>query len=116
MLREGTSAVKRRAERIAAALDGGRATVAVRRSEVAIGGGSVPGASIPSWSVELQVEDATALAARLRTGNPSVFCRIDGATVGLDARTVADEEVDDLVRAIRYAFEGTGTPTTPDDA
>jgi L-seryl-tRNA(Ser) seleniumtransferase len=116
MLRERTSDVKRRAERIAAALDGGRATVAVRRSEVAIGGGSVPGASLPSWSVELQVEDATALTARLRTGNPSVFCRIDGATVGFDARTVADEEVDDLVRAIRYALEGAGAPTTPDDA
>ncbi|MGZ4137322.1 MAG: L-seryl-tRNA(Sec) selenium transferase [Actinomycetota bacterium] len=112
MLRERTSDVKRRAERIAAALDGGRATVAVRRSEAAIGGGSVPGSSLPSWAVELEVEDATALAARLRTGNPSVFCRIDGATVGFDARTVADEEVDDLVRAIRYALEGTG----PDDA
>ncbi|MGZ4109381.1 MAG: L-seryl-tRNA(Sec) selenium transferase [Actinomycetota bacterium] len=112
MLRERTSDVKRRAERIAAALDGGRATVAVRRSEAAIGGGSVPGSSLPSWAVELEVEDAAALAARLRTGNPSVFCRIDGATVGFDARTVADEEVDDLVRAIRYALEGTG----PDDA
>jgi hypothetical protein len=41
-----------------------------------------------------------------------VFCRIDGATTGFDARTVADEEVDDLVRAIRYALEGGG----PDDA
>jgi L-seryl-tRNA(Ser) seleniumtransferase len=111
MLRERTSDVRRRAERIAAALEGASA-VAVRRSDAAVGGGSVPGSSLPSWSVELEAEDPTALAARLRTGNPSVFCRIDGATTGFDARTVADEEVDDLVRAIRYALEGGG----PDDA
>jgi L-seryl-tRNA(Ser) seleniumtransferase len=111
MLRERTSDVRRRAERIAAALEGASA-VAVRRSGAAVGGGSVPGSSLPSWSVELEAEDPTALAARLRTGNPSVFCRIDGATTGFDARTVADEEVDDLVRAIRYALEGGG----PDDA
>jgi L-seryl-tRNA(Ser) seleniumtransferase len=111
MLRERTSDVRRRAERIAAALEGAPA-VAVRRSDAAVGGGSVPGSSLPSWSVELEAGDPTALAARLRTGNPSVFCRIDGATTGFDARTVADEEVDDLVRAIRYALEGGG----PDDA
>jgi L-seryl-tRNA(Ser) seleniumtransferase len=111
MLRERTSDVRRRAERIAAALEGASA-VAVRRSDAAVGGGSVPGSSLPSWSVELEAGDPTALAARLRTGNPSVFCRIDGATTGFDARTVADEEVDDLVRAIRYALEGGG----PDDA
>jgi L-seryl-tRNA(Ser) seleniumtransferase len=109
MLRERTTDVRRRADRIAAALDGASATVSVRRSEAAIGGGSVPGSSLPSWAVELEVEDATALAARLRRGNPSVFCRIDGATAAFDARTVADEEVHDLARAIRYSLEANGT-------
>jgi L-seryl-tRNA(Ser) seleniumtransferase len=108
MLQERPTDAKRRAERIAASLRDAGTTAAVRRSEAALGGGSVPGSSLPSWAVEIEVEDANALAARLRTGNPPVFCRIDGATVGFDARTVADDEVDDLVRAVRYAVEGTG--------
>jgi L-seryl-tRNA(Ser) seleniumtransferase len=107
MIRERPADVKHRAERIAASLRDAGTTASVRRSEAAIGGGSVPGSSLPSWAVEAEVDDAPALAARLRTGNPPVFCRVDGTTVGFDARTVADDEVDDLVRAVRYAREGT---------
>jgi hypothetical protein len=34
-----------------------------------------------------------------------VFCRVEGDTVAFDARTVADADVDDLTRAVRYALE-----------
>jgi L-seryl-tRNA(Ser) seleniumtransferase len=66
----------------------------------------MPGVSLPSAAVRMTVPDAQAFAARLRTGTPSVFCRIDDDRVLLDCRTVADDEIHDLVRAVQYALEG----------
>ncbi len=106
MLREPADVVRARAERLARALDGELEGASVRRSEAAIGGGSMPGAALASWAVELRVDDPPAFAARLRTGSPSVFCRVGESRVAFDARTVADAELPDLVRAIRYALEG----------
>jgi len=106
MLLEPAENVKRRAERLAEALDGGLEGAFVRRSEAAIGGGSMPGSALESWAVELRVPDPPAFAARLRTGSPTVFCRVEERAVVFDARTVDVAEISDLVRAIRYALEG----------
>jgi hypothetical protein len=46
------------------------------------------------------------MAGRLRTGRPPVFCRVEEAAVVLDVRTVADEQLPDLRRAVLYALEG----------
>jgi L-seryl-tRNA(Ser) seleniumtransferase len=108
MLREPADAVRRRAERIAEDLDARLHGASVRRSEAAIGGGSMPGSALPSWAVEVSAGDPPAFASRLRTGSPPVFCRVEERAVVLDARTVADAEVPDLVRAVRYALEGDG--------
>jgi L-seryl-tRNA(Ser) seleniumtransferase len=108
MLRERPVITKRRATRIAAALNQRlpAAAATVRRSEAAIGGGSMPGTSLASWAVEVGADDPPELAARLRTGSPSVFCRVDDGAVGLDARTIADEEIEDVARAVGYALAG----------
>jgi hypothetical protein len=50
------------------------------------------------------------MAARLRTGSPSVFCRVTERGVLLDLRTVSPEAMPDLVRAVRYALEGDDLP------
>ncbi len=50
--------------------------------------------------------DPAAFAARLRTGSPSVFCRVEREHVLLDLRTVADDQIADLARATWYALEG----------
>jgi L-seryl-tRNA(Ser) seleniumtransferase len=107
MLRERPDATKRRAARIAATLaDRREVTASVRRSEAAIGGGSMPGQSLPSWAVEIAAEEPAELAARLRTGSPSVFCRVDETGIALDARTIGDDEVEDVTRAVAHALEG----------
>ena len=94
--------LERRARSLARALaDGGEARAA--RSEGAVGGGSVPGYSLPSWAVELPDGRPADLAARLRVGNPPVFGRVDAAAVVLDLRTVSPEDDDRLLRAVRYA-------------
>ncbi len=106
MLEEPADHVKHRAERLAEALDGELEGARVRPSEATVGGGSMPGYSLPSWSVAVETPDPEAMAARLRTGSPPVFCRVDEKVVVFDVRTVPDREVPDLARAIQYALEG----------
>jgi L-seryl-tRNA(Ser) seleniumtransferase len=76
-----------------------------RESEAVAGGGSLPGFGIPSAELLLPVKDPSSVAARLRQGRPSVFCRVEDGAVVFDLRTVPGEDDDRLVRAIRYALQ-----------
>jgi L-seryl-tRNA(Ser) seleniumtransferase len=71
-----------------------------------VGGGSMPGTSLASWGVRVRPPDPSAFAARLRSGSPAVFCRIDDGDVVLDVRTVPEAQIPDLARAVQYALEG----------
>jgi L-seryl-tRNA(Ser) seleniumtransferase len=106
MLREPADAIHRRARELAEGLDGDLEGAHVQRCESVVGGGSMPGTAIASWGVRVGVHDAPAFAARLRTGSPSVFCRVEGDHVLFDVRTVAPGEVPHIARAILYALEG----------
>ncbi len=78
---------------------------AFARDSVAVsGGGSLPGHGVPSAALVIPVAEPDAVAARLRTGRPPVFCRVDGGAVAFDLRTVSKSDDDRLVRAIRYAL------------
>ena len=99
-LREPLPAVRVRARTIAAGLGDGATVVA---SVASVGGGSLPGSEIASAAVRIATPDAEALGVRLRTGRPAVLARIDGDALLLDARTVTDDEVETLVRAVRRA-------------
>ena len=83
----------------------GRASVEPSRST--IGGGSLPGETLPTWvlSVDAQAVDgnAEALARRLRQGNPPVVGRIEEERVLLDPRTVMPEQDDALIDVLRAA-------------
>jgi L-seryl-tRNA(Ser) seleniumtransferase len=106
MLREPAAEVHKRAQRLAQTLGGDLEHAHVFRCGSVIGGGSTPGTTIPSWAVHVAVPDPPAFAARMRSGTPSVFCRVEDDHVLFDARTVAAEQVADLARAILYAIEG----------
>jgi L-seryl-tRNA(Ser) seleniumtransferase len=106
MIREPATAVHARASRLAEALDGDLEGAHVVRSESVIGGGSAPGTAMPSWGVRLMVPDPPAFAARLRVGSPAAICRVQREAVVFDARTVTEQEVPHLARAIQYALEG----------
>jgi L-seryl-tRNA(Ser) seleniumtransferase len=105
MLGAADEDVRRRAERLAHDLDGDLEGARVHSSQAAAGGGSLPGYSVRSWAVEVRVPDPDAMAARLRTGSPPVFCRVAEKGVVFDVRTVTDQELPDLTRAIQYALE-----------
>ncbi|HYF11210.1 MAG TPA: L-seryl-tRNA(Sec) selenium transferase [Actinomycetota bacterium] len=110
MLTERPADVRRRAERLAETLD--REDARVLPSTATVGGGSMPGHELASFGVELAVPEPNATAARLRTGTPPVFCRVTEVGVAFDVRTVAEDDVADLARAIGYALEG-GAPSLP---
>jgi L-seryl-tRNA(Ser) seleniumtransferase len=106
MLLRPVDEVKRRAEELARSLDGELEGARVVRTEATVGGGSIPGYEIPSWGVAVRAPSPSAMAGRLRTGRPPVFSRVEEAAVVLDVRTVADDQLQDLRRAVLYALEG----------
>jgi L-seryl-tRNA(Ser) seleniumtransferase len=72
-----------------------------------IGGGSLPGETLPSWLVSLDAGDAEggaeALARRMRQGERPVVGRIERERVFLDPRTVLPGEEETLLRVVRQA-------------
>jgi L-seryl-tRNA(Ser) seleniumtransferase len=101
MLDASASGIRARARALAARVDGAEP----RSTETVVGGGSMPGYAIPSWALALPAEASERLAARLRTGNPSVFCRVEDDHLLFDLRTVDPGDDDRLARAIRYALQ-----------
>jgi L-seryl-tRNA(Ser) seleniumtransferase len=75
------------------------------RGESAAGGGSLPGYVIDSHVVKLDsIPHPEEVAARLRLGNPPVFCRLEEGALVFDVRTVEPGDDERLVRAVRYAL------------
>ncbi len=93
--------IRQRAERVAAKL--AALNVSIQENETAIGGGSTPDETLPTWVVELTTSEPNAFESRLRRGAVPVIARIERDKIIFDMRTVADEEVDDLVAVIQTA-------------
>ena len=106
MIHEPLDAVGKRAHTLAEAIGGDLERAHVVRCSSVVGGGSVPGQALDSWGVRIGCPDATAFTARLRNGSPSVFCRTNDDHVLLDARTITDDQVRHVARAVLYAIEG----------
>jgi L-seryl-tRNA(Ser) seleniumtransferase len=73
-----------------------------------IGGGSLPGETLPTWAVAIDCDGipggAEGLARRLREAEPPVVARIEEDRVILDPRTVLPEEDEALLRAVGGAL------------
>ena len=72
----------------------------VIKGESAVGGGSLPGATLPTWLVAIDAESPEALKAALRNADPPVIARIAGGRVLLDPRTVLAGQESDLARVL----------------
>ena len=74
----------------------------------AIGGGSLPGESIPTWLLSIgaqgTTEGAQGLAKRLREADTPVIARIEDDRVLLDPRTVLPAEEDSLMASLKSAL------------
>jgi L-seryl-tRNA(Ser) seleniumtransferase len=85
--------LRARAESLAAALPGAEAVDSV----AAVGGGGAPGVQLSSAAVSLP----ESYAAALRAGSPPVVGRLEGGRCLLDLRTVAPDEDELVLAAVR---------------
>ncbi len=80
----------------------------IARAESTIGGGSLPGETLPTWVLALDGkahrEGAKGLAALLRLGDNPVIGRIEAEQVLLDPRTVLNGEDDMLLATVKAAL------------
>ncbi len=106
MMAMSAAAIRRRAEALVAVL-GGQPIADVVAVESTIGGGSLPGQTLPSFGVALRSRSATRLLAALRRATPAVVGRIVGERVVLDLRTVRPDDDERLRLAVERALEVT---------
>lgn len=102
MIAASSDGLRSRAEAIARDLGGGVATVA---TEATVGGGSLPGETLPSFALALPRPGAERVLTALRRGTPAVIGRIENGRVLLDLRTVVPERDAELATAIRAVID-----------
>ena len=103
--------LRERAAAVSSALASRQVPSRIVATEATVGGGSLPGQTLPSWSVALAQPDLAdtnldALAKRLRLGTPGVYGRIERGVLLLDLRTVPPEADDELIGAVVAAWSG----------
>jgi L-seryl-tRNA(Ser) seleniumtransferase len=74
--------------------------------ESTVGGGSLPGESLPTRLLALATAAPNAVAARLRAQDPPIVARVAGDRVLCDPRTVMGHEEPALLRGLRNALTG----------
>ena len=74
-------------------------------SRSAVGGGSLPGETLPTWTLALDASSlpggAEGVLRRLREGRPPVVARVEDERVMFDPRTVAPKEDAELLAALQ---------------
>ena len=72
--------------------------------ESTVGGGSLPGDTLPTWLLALEVRSPEKMLKTLRNSTPRVIARIIDDRVVFDPRTVFEEEESDLIAAIAKTY------------
>lgn len=105
MLTLDANDLARRAERLAS-LCPPTVSVTMIPGESAVGGGSFPGAVLPTTLVAINAGSLgpDGLALRLRLGQPSVVARVAGDRVLLDPRTLPEDSFPAVAKAIEQAL------------
>lgn len=77
----------------------------VINGESTVGGGSLPGETLPTFTLALRVRGPNRFLARLRESNPAIIARLDDDRVVLDPRTVLPEQEGALLDGLRRVYE-----------
>ena len=111
MLRTPAEAIEARCHAWASALASHALSATVVPVRSLVGGGTTPGASLPSFAVALRHAELSedALLTRLRELDPPIIGRIQNGSVLLDLRTVPAKEDAGLQVLIDNAFSERGT-------
>ena len=115
MISVGTVSLARRARkwraRLREAPELAELRMEVRDSVSAVGGGSLPGQTLPTKVLAISVDSAVALAAALREPHNllPVIARIEEEQLVIDPRTVLPEQDGTLVSALKNGLLATGS-------
>ncbi len=103
MLGASLDTLRARAQTLAASLG---SNVAIVASLAYAGGGSAPGATLPSIALAVRRDgvSANALCARLRSQPPRVIARAEGDAALVDLRSIAPDRDADLEMALRRSL------------
>jgi len=71
-----------------------------------VGGGSLPGSTLPTKMVAISTDQPDKLAATLRSGEPPIIGRISQDRLLLDPRTVLSDQEGELIRALLNSVGG----------
>ena len=102
MLLMSADELHERAQRLAKGISElGLGKVSVQRLGSLVGGGALPDVELPGACVALEPEGSAAeLSRRLRAGEPPVLARIQRGALLFDPRTLADTELEGVLRAL----------------
>jgi L-seryl-tRNA(Ser) seleniumtransferase len=73
--------------------------------ESTVGGGSLPGETLPTRVLALDVKKPNQLAGRLRAQSPAIVARVAESQLLLDPRTVPADDEPALLRGLRRALQ-----------
>ena len=106
MISANLEVIRRRADDLASMFMGFEASVDVVKSDSTVGGGSLPGQTLPSVALSIAPDARSVddLAKALRMGMPRVFGRIENGRLLLDLRTVLPELDAQLLHAVQTAI------------
>ncbi len=99
MISSSLDDLRKRARTLSAAVGG-----TVIEGESTVGGGSLPGATLPTTLLAIDCDAPDMLTARLRLANPPVIARIADGRVLLDPRTVLPEQDKAVLQALRSSI------------
>jgi len=100
MISAPADAIRVRAESWHAALTDAGLSCQVVAGKSAVGGGSLPGETLPTWLLALTVAAPDAVAARLRAAEMPIICRIQQDRLLFDPRTVGVDEEERLIETL----------------
>lgn len=81
--------------------------------ESAIGGGSLPGETLPTFLLVLKVRSPNRFLERLRQAHPPIIARLQDEHVALDPRTVLGEQEPALIAGLRSALSAVSKTNQP---
>jgi L-seryl-tRNA(Ser) seleniumtransferase len=100
MIAASRDQLDRRAQKWADRLRARGLDASVMDSQSTVGGGSLPGETLPTRALAIKVAGVDKIAARLRENDPPIVARIEGNRLMFDPRTVLEAEEETLLAGI----------------
>jgi L-seryl-tRNA(Ser) seleniumtransferase len=105
MISRPVDEIKRQARRWARRCRAMNLAADVIKGRSTVGGGSLPGGTLPTWLVALSLPAPDALAERLRCADPPIIARIEDDRLLFDPRTVLPDQERVLLAAVQRVVD-----------